>query len=333
MADENLVIDIAGDDTAESVVVNKGATAPVVEKVKEPAVEDLKSQFAALQKTQEQTDQARIQAEQRARDAAQEAARARDEAAKARTETVESNINSVSSAMEAAQALAEAAENEYAAAMDAGDHKGAAKAQRKMADASYRIGRLEEGKADLEARKAEPAQTRQEPTRAVPVEADPVERALANVTPRTAAWLREHKEFVTDPKLNKKANAAHASAIAEDYIPDTDAYFDFCERFLGIKEEPAARTEQRQQPTTRTRTAMPAAPVSREGGSSNGSGGQAVTLTPGEQRAATDGSVVHNWDDPNGKFKKGDPVGLKEYARRKSAMQAEGRYANTYTDQ
>ncbi len=72
---------------------------------------------------------------------------------------------------------------------------------------------------------------------------------------------------------------------------------------------------------------MPAAPVSRE---TSPSGGQMtstkVTLTPGEVANATDGTIVHNWNDPGGKFKKGDPIGIQEMARRKAKMTADGVY-------
>jgi hypothetical protein len=44
--------------------------------------------------------------------------------------------------------------------------------------------------------------------------------------------------------------------------------------------------------------------------------------------AATDGTLVWNYDDPSGKakFKKGEPIGIREMARRKSLMTKEGRY-------
>ncbi len=335
MSDENLVIDLETDDTTSPVVTQQ--TEAVVEKAErksEPGVEDLKTQFASLQQSAERDRVARAQAEQVARQHAQDAAKARQEATQARTETVESNINSVENAMHAAQTAADAAEGEYAAAMEQGNWKDAAKAQRKIADAAARIARLEEGKANLEeARQAQPAREQARQQQQPAQETDPVERALAGVTPRTADWLRKHPEFVTDQKMNQKANAAHSMAQSEGYVPDSDAYFDFCERFLGLKEdEPAVRDTPA--PQARTRTAMPSAPVSRNAtAGSNGVSGSQVTLTKGEAERAVDGTIVYNWTDPAGKFKKGDPIGVKEYARRKAALTAQGAFDRSYTDQ
>jgi hypothetical protein len=47
-----------------------------------------------------------------------------------------------------------------------------------------------------------------------------------------------------------------------------------------------------------------------------------VSLTQGEIQNATDGTLQWNYDDPSGKnrWKKGDPIGVNEMARRKAAM-------------
>jgi len=76
-----------------------------------------------------------------------------------------------------------------------------------------------------------------------------------------------------------------------------------------------------QQKSSRT----PAAPISRgDGGDISSGGGPAVIkLTPGEARAATDGSIVWN-SGPS----KGEPIGVKEYARRKSIMMKQGHYSD-----
>ena len=74
---------------------------------------------------------------------------------------------------------------------------------------------------------------------------------------------------------------------------------------------------------------MTAAPVSRENGSGNGrnaDGRTSIELTGGEVDRATDGSIVWNYNDPNGRFKKDDPIGVNEMARRKMLMTKEGRY-------
>ena len=57
-----------------------------------------------------------------------------------------------------------------------------------------------------------------------------------------------------------------------------------------------------------------------------------MTLTRREVEAATDGSLVYNYNDQNGKFKKGDNIGVQEMARRKSIMQRQGLYDRTFNE-
>jgi hypothetical protein len=61
-------------------------------------------------------------------------------------------------------------------------------------------------------------------------------------------------------------------------------------------------------------------------------GGMTVKLTQREATAATDGTIVWNHDDKAGKFKRGDPIGHAEFARRKVQMQKEGHYDKSYSE-
>jgi hypothetical protein len=51
-------------------------------------------------------------------------------------------------------------------------------------------------------------------------------------------------------------------------------------------------------------------------------------------KSATDGTLVWNYNDPSGqnKFKKGDPIGTQEMARRKQSLSKAGRYHNANVD-
>ena len=327
MADEDVTIDIPADDTA--VVVETADKDEKVVKVeqKDEGIEELKGQLKTFQERAEEEKRARERSDALARQRTEEAASARAEADKATTRASDNEESAIDNAINAAKAEADAAERDYQAAFEAGDSKKLAETQRKISRAESRLVQFEGAKADLEARKLEPKPERQE--RKVETQGDPFESAIARASPRAQSWLREHKEYVTDPKLNKKAAAAHNMAEAEGYIPDSDAYFDFCEKFLGLKEEP----KQEQVKPTRTRTAMPAAPVSRDGSNpTNGNYANQVVLTPGEQRAAME-TIIWNYTDPKIGAVKGEPIGLKEYARRKSAMTKEGRYDRSMTDQ
>lgn len=78
---------------------------------------------------------------------------------------------------------------------------------------------------------------------------------------------------------------------------------------------------------------MRSAPVRGGGGGGSGDGRRvSVALTAGEREAATDGTLPWNHDGPvdpttgNPRYRKGDPIGLTEMARRKMLMKKNGRY-------
>lgn len=328
MADADLIVEVEA-PTAAVVETTLAAEvkpepaakpAPKVEAAPDPVV-DLKAQLDAMQA-------ARTAETTRAQRAEADAAAARADAAKAHSAVVDANISTVDSAIAAAQAEADGHARDQEAALAGGNFKLAAELGRKAARAEARIERLEEGKADLAARKAEPPkpQSTQSPQQTA------FDQAIAGSAPRAQAWLRAHPTYVTDPELNAQAALAHQRAMKQGLAPDSDAYFDFCERDLGLKQAPAAETKPAK-PQQRA-TPMASAPVSRDGAPSGGAlTSTQVTLTPGEQRAATDGSVVWNHSDPKTGAVKDAPVGLKEYARRKAAMTSQGRYDRSFTEQ
>lgn len=324
MPDTDLVVEL--DDVASPAVVEKIDTKEPIKVEAEPEkkeplpdpVAELKSQMETL-KAQGVADVARAQEE--ARRATAEAKEAKEKLEKASAELSDSNVSAVENAIAAARAEADGFQREQAAAFAEGDFTKAADFGRKMARSEAKIAQLEEGKANLVEAKPAP---KQNGGAAQPD--DPFEAVVSSASPRAQTWLRQHKEYVTDPAKARKAQIAHLEAIDQGHVVDSDAYFDYCERKLGLKQEPLPEPKPEPKPQARV---MPGAPVSRE---STPTGGQTsptqISLTPGEQRAATDGSVVWERDDPKGGYRKGEPVGLKEYARRKMLMSREGRYGS-----
>jgi hypothetical protein len=117
--------------------------------------------------------------------------------------------------------------------------------------------------------------------------------------------------------------------VAADIDPDTPEYFNHVETYLGLK---MAEPQQPGQPKAPSPQRAPVAPVGQaNGGSINGGAGE-VRLSASEARAATDGTLVWNYDDtsPQKRYRKGDPIGIQEFARRKQKMQADGVYDRTY---
>ncbi len=330
MADDGSVVievekepELELDATPEKVVEVRTEPKTEIETPKIEGIEELRAQLEAARSSERTERDRRIGAET-------EVAQSRTRVASAHTEVIDSHLASVESAAQAEQAKLAAAKQAYKQALEAGDWNAVTEANEQIAGSKAILLRLDEGKADLEARKAAPPQ-REEPIQRQTQQGDPLENAIARLTPRTQAWLRKHPECVLDTAKNLEANAADSMAKAKGFIPDSDAYFDYCERFLGYKIDEAEPRTRTATPQTRTRP-MAAAPVRNGSTQSNGDLGEGqVILTMEEQAVANDGTIEWNYDDPKGKFKKGDPIGNREYARRKYLMMKQGAYDRTPT--
>jgi hypothetical protein len=279
-------------------------------------VDDLKSQFAVMQRRA-------TEAENTAHQATRHAAEVTQRLHKAEGQVVDSQLDTILSGIAAAQAEVSAAEQAYAIAFEAGDGAAIARATRQMTTSGTRLQRLEEAKGDIEdgikARPkpgAEPQQQPRQPQRS----ADPVEEFTKGMSSRSAAWVKAHPECVTDEKKYKKMMAAHAVALADDIEVDSDEYFRRIEEQVGAKKTDA-------KPADGRRPAAPSASGAGAGGALNG-GGVEVRLTKGEAASAQDGTIIWNYPDPTGqnRWKKGEPIGLAEMARRKHEGQKAGLY-------
>jgi hypothetical protein len=289
-------------------------------------IETLKSQLAARQSEVEAANQRATQAETAAQQSTQRARQAEQDAELARTQAAESTKSTIQSGIAAAKAEADSAKQAYKAAFESGDADKVADAQFRLAGAVADLRMLEQAQSDIQ----EAPPKRQEPRQ--PPQEDPIEAFINQRTAPTAKWLREHRDYLTDPKKNAKMQAAHFDALGSDIPVDSPQYFDHVERYLGMKTETPAPKPNGAEPSQRRPTA-PVAPVTASGGGMSG-GAVTVKLTRGEADAATDGTLQWNYDDPSGKgrFKKGDPIGIQEMARRKAALTKDGRYQNANID-
>ena len=156
---------------------------------------------------------------------------------------------------------------------------------------------------------------------------DPFDQWAQGKSAPTVAWAREHKDHVVDPHKFKRVLAAHYDAEAEGIEPDTPEYFRHIEKKIGVGTDRTANG--RDEPATTRRPSAPTIPA--DGGGRGSGGAREVKLTKGERESATDGTLAWNYDDPHGKFKKGDPIGIQEMARRKLAMSEQGLYDKSFT--
>ena len=356
MADEDeIAVVLESEPAADTIETTErarnpdGTFAPVAKASAEP-VEDLADQFKALQRESEGNKHAREAAERRSQALEQEALRARQSEAQARQEIAGSQYESVTSGIAAADSEASAAEQEYAKAYDAGDALAMAKAQRKLANAEARKVRLDEAKADIETRhqraqEQEPQRRAQEQERRAPF-VDPVEAFLGTRTEATRNWLKAHPDHARSLALHmyggaskeesrraQKILAADNDALAEGIERDTTEYFSHVEAYIAPKQAAEKVNGSTQQAQPKRRSSVPVAPVQSSPGGTNG-GGPEVRLSRSEANAATDGTLQWNYDDPSPqkKFKKGDPIGIQEMARRKHALTKQGAYDRSYTE-
>ena len=273
--------------------------APVVE-AKKDGSEDA---IAAAIREQAKEYEVKLVAEREEKEAARRRAETAEREARVATARVaDSDLDSVTNAISMVEMQRDKVKRQLKDAMEAGDFDGTVKAQEDLSEAITKLNALKEGKNYIEQRKSEP------------VNVDPQEAYIGKFTQRSQEYLRQHRELVTNENKNKRMIAAHYEAEAEGHKPDSEAYFQFLDNKLGYADAPKKAPSR-----------MPAgAPVSRGNGDiQSGGNGNVIKLSSGEARAATDGSIV--W---NAGANKGEPIGVKEYARRKSLMIKNGQYAD-----
>jgi len=228
---------------------------------------------------------------------------------KAQHEVQDGNLMLIKSAINTVKQSTDSLKANYKAALASGDYDRAVDIQEAMSVNAAKLLQLENGQAALEQKLANPVQPIQQTL-------DPVEQVASQLSPRSANWVRNHPECVRDQKLYAKMVGAHNFAVADGYVPDSDAYFDFIERSLGYRSAPeqsesveAAENPQSTAASVRQqRTSAPAAPTSRTASSNNGRP-NVVKLTASEREIA--------------EMMKMTP---EEYAKNKVLAQKEGRF-------
>jgi len=265
-------------------------------KIETPVKKEAVSAEEGIKKLQGQLQketQARIKAEYSANQHAEKANRLE-------TEVDKSQLTTIDNAIEFAKVERGNLKKAYAAALAAGDFEAASDISEKQSDIAAKLLNLENGKVALSER---PRQTQ-------PVIVDPVEAFAKNLQAPAAAWIRQHPDYVTDTKLNRKMIAAHNLAMADDVKEGSPEYFTHVESTLGLTQktdEPEVDAMADAAKPIQRRSSPAAAPPSRSMGS-DGKKINVVTLTRDEIEMA----------EMSGQTKE-------EYARNKQKLTAEGR--------
>jgi hypothetical protein len=149
---------------------------------------------------------------------------------------------------------------------------------------------------------------------------DPVEALIQSKAsePETVAWLRSHPAdavvLATGSSLARVAQiqSSHAAAVAAGHAPGSSEYFRHIDRALGSKTMSGSDNEGGKRVVRVVKQRQPAAGENE--------------LSPGEYKAATE-TVCWGNDAPPGK--RGEPVGVEEYLRRRALMRKD---AGTWYD-
>lgn len=273
--EEEITIDLQEDEVPE-----------VVEAAEPEYITELKRQLEAERA-------GRAAAEQKLHQAARDVHHARNE-------VDETNLQLVVNAIDTVSRDIELMKQAHTYALQNGDFARATEIQSEMSANSAKLLQLENGKQAMESapRKPEPA--------APP--ADPVEAFAAQLSRRSADWVRQHPEFVRDQRLNAKMIAAHNLAVADGIPTDTDEYFEAIEATLKVAPKAAQTTtdDEHAAKVVRRRDAAPAAAPANRGGQSASS--NVVRLTSAQREMA-------------------EMMGMKpeEYAKNMVALKKEGK--------
>jgi hypothetical protein len=332
-----LTVDVPEDDLREPIPQPQqrgpeekadGGAARTPPQPRRPAAADaLQQQLEDLKRKNERNEKLAETLAASQRRASEEIARTRQENSEVKRQAVQSTRSSIDSEIVTIDSALEEAEAAYARAFEAGQGADLAKAQRRISELTVK-------KADNERRKAElpsDEQLKQQEASRPRTEQEAIDQYIEQFKPRSQAWLREHPECVTDRTKNQRVIEADKLALRAGLEPESDEYFEFIDRRMGYVDggdtgqRQQRQPEPEQQPMKRASTPMrSAAPVRGGGAGLQVQGTRRVKLTEGEIQNATDGTLQWNYDDPSGqnRFKKGDPIGVNEMARRKAAMAA-----------
>jgi hypothetical protein len=255
----------------------------------------------------------------RTSDADRRAGAAEGEAARQRLASArlqrQSDLSRLEQELLTMESESKAAEQAFEQAADLGDIRGQAAANRRMSIAESRRVALEQRQSWLQH---------------APVSSgNPTEDYLSNFTDRTASWLREHSEYISDPRKNAQVQGAHHMAIAAGEVPDTPGYFAHVEKTLKIRGNgrgdrsggnvrSGSSDYDRNDVNTHVRD-----------------GGKAVYLTSGEIERSEDGSLIFNVGERDARGnvitrndpRVGKPIGRETFAYRKAQLAKQGAYS------
>lgn len=250
----------AGTAAPEIEVIDEGATG-------EDGVDTVVSADPGVESLQQQLDAERA----RAAAAEAEAERLRTERSRDQQTLTDSRLLVIESTINTKEAEKADIKRQLREAKEAGDYEAEVEAQDKLSELNIELRTAKLGKDRLE-QEIEGAKANPEPAN----EDERLEQWFQanNVGQASRKWLREHREYLTDPILNAELTRAHFVALKAGHQPNSPAYFETVESELFPDDGGGRQANPEPAPAPRRAAPAPAAPVSR--GADAGGGREVV---------------------------------------------------------
>ena len=258
MSDTEEKLEFKIDDTPKMEAPKDGDA--IIEIVDEPVApgekhgKDVDKALKKLNKRLEKERSKRAEAEAMARQATEQARMLHNEAS-------DSNLHLVNGAIESVRRDQEILKANLRDSMAIGDYDKAADIQERMSANIENLRKLERG---FEEMKQQPRLQPQPQSNELTVES-----LMGRVTPKSAEWLKEHKKHLPDARSIRVMARAHEDAVDYGIVPESDAYFKFVEKRLGIEKDRRSIPEVEEAMSSAStakqkRSGPPSAPVSRQ---------------------------------------------------------------------
>lgn len=218
-------------------------------------VEEMKRQVAASSDEVRLANERTAAAHRSTADAERRAREAQNETNRLAALNDDNQYNSIVNALSANQAELESLAALSADAMEKGDYLKAKTYDAQATKVGARIVSLETGKSTIEQQRvANPRQQQQQQPQTSPAEEQ--EKFLANVAPESAAWIRAHPQFFTDPGFRDRvmASAGYVERF-KGLTPSNPEYFRQIEQDVGLSQSQRQQENQghvQQQPHVET---------------------------------------------------------------------------------
>ena len=258
MSDTEEKLEFKIDDTPKMEAPKDGDA--IIEIVDEPVApgekpgKDVDKALKKLNKRLEKERSKRAEAEAMARQATEQARMLHNEAS-------DSNLHLVNGAIESVRRDQEILKANLRDSMAIGDYDKAADIQERMSANIENLRKLERGFEEMKQQpRLQPQPQNNELT---------VESLMGRVTPKSAEWLRENKKHLPDARSIRVMARAHEDAVDYGIVPESDAYFKFVEKRLGIEKDRRSIPEVEEvmsgaSSAKQKRSGPPSAPVSRQ---------------------------------------------------------------------